>query len=89
MRCSGQTIRYADPVAKFIKLLLMAKVIDVVGEVFLRDGHVFAARRGPGKSMAGKWQFPGGKFEPGEKPESALARELREELKIEAGSDST
>lgn len=62
----------------------MTKVIDVVGAVFVREGHVFAARRGPGKAMAGMWEFPGGKIEPGETPEDALARELREELKIDA-----
>ena len=56
----------------------------MVGAVFIQDGTVFAAKRGPGKSMAGMWEFPGGKIEPGETPEEALARELREELKIEA-----
>ncbi|WCZ38633.1 (deoxy)nucleoside triphosphate pyrophosphohydrolase [Corynebacterium jeddahense] len=62
----------------------MLKQIDVVGAVFLRDGNVFAARRGPGKAMAGMWEFPGGKIEPGETPQEALERELREELRIEA-----
>ena len=62
----------------------MPKQIDVVGAVFLRDGTVFAARRGPGKAMAGMWEFPGGKIEPGETPPDALERELREELRIGA-----
>lgn len=62
----------------------MPKQIDVVGAVFLRDGTVFAARRGPGKAMAGMWEFPGGKIESCESPEHALARELREELLIDA-----
>lgn len=62
----------------------MLKQIDVVGAVFLRDGSVFAARRGPGKAMAGMWEFPGGKIEPGETPQEALERELREELRIDA-----
>lgn len=62
----------------------MPKEINVVGAVFTRDGTVFAAKRGPGKSMAGMWEFPGGKIEPGETPVDALARELREELRIEA-----
>lgn len=62
----------------------MAKDIDVVGAVLLREGRVFAARRGDGKPMAGMWEFPGGKIEQGEIPEEALARELREELKINA-----
>ncbi len=47
------------------------------------DGRVLLARRPPGKSMAGLWEFPGGKVEKGELPEAALIRELREELGIE------
>jgi 8-oxo-dGTP diphosphatase len=62
----------------------MAKWIEVTGAVFVRDGHVFAAKRGPGKNMAGKWEFPGGKIEPGESPEESLARELKEELHLDA-----
>ena len=61
----------------------MLKRIKVVGAVLVHDGRVFAAKRGPGKSMAGYWEFPGGKVEAGETPEDALARELREELKID------
>lgn len=61
----------------------MLKRIEVVGAVLVHDGRVFAAKRGPGKSMAGYWEFPGGKVEAGETPEDALARELREELQIE------
>ncbi|MFN3954228.1 MAG: 8-oxo-dGTP diphosphatase MutT [Pararhodobacter sp.] len=47
------------------------------------DGRVLLARRPEGKAMAGLWEFPGGKVEPGETPEAALIRELHEELGIE------
>ena len=50
------------------------------------DGRVLLAQRPEGKSMAGMWEFPGGKVEPGETPEAALIRELHEELGIETWS---
>jgi 8-oxo-dGTP diphosphatase len=46
------------------------------------DGRVLIAQRPEGKSMAGLWEFPGGKVDPGERPEDALIRELKEELGI-------
>ena len=46
------------------------------------DGRVLLAQRPPGKSMAGLWEFPGGKVESGERPEESLIRELKEELGI-------
>jgi 8-oxo-dGTP diphosphatase len=46
------------------------------------DGRVLLARRPPGRPLAGLWEFPGGKMEPGETPEAALVRELEEELGI-------
>ena len=47
-------------------------------------GRILLARRTEGRDLAGRWEFPGGKQEPGESPEDALVRELREELGIEA-----
>jgi len=57
-------------------------MVRVVAAVVLRDGLIMAARRGSGVRMAGKWEFPGGKVEPGEDDQTALARELMEELAI-------
>jgi 8-oxo-dGTP diphosphatase len=51
------------------------------------DGRVLVAQRPAGKAMAGLWEFPGGKIEPGEPPEQSLVRELREELGIVVNVD--
>lgn len=61
-----------------MKIVLVSAValIDV-------DGRVLLAQRPEGKSMAGLWEFPGGKVEPDETPEAALIRELQEELGID------
>ncbi|HEX3217623.1 MAG TPA: (deoxy)nucleoside triphosphate pyrophosphohydrolase, partial [Aestuariivirgaceae bacterium] len=48
-----------------------------------KDGRVLISQRPEGKAMAGLWEFPGGKVEPGERPETALIRELKEELGID------
>ena len=61
---------------KPIILVSAVALIDV-------DGRVLLAQRPEGKSMAGLWEFPGGKVEPGETPEAALIRELHEELGID------
>lgn len=58
----------------------MKKRFNVTGAVVVHDNKVLAARRGEGKSLAGYWEFPGGKIEAGESPHDALAREMREEL---------
>ena len=61
---------------KPILLVVAAALIDA-------DGRVLIAERPEGRSMAGLWEFPGGKVGPDESPEAALVRELREELSIE------
>ena len=63
------------------------KTILVVAVVLIdRDGRVLLSQRPSGKSMAGLWEFPGGKVENGEVPEEALIRELNEELGIDTWS---
>jgi 8-oxo-dGTP diphosphatase len=57
-------------------------VVRVVGAAIVRHGRCLVAQRGAQMSSAGKWEFPGGKVEPGERPEDALAREIAEELGI-------
>ena len=61
-----------------MKTVLVAAVALIDAE-----GRVLLAQRPEGKSMAGLWEFPGGKVEPGETPEVALVRELQEELGID------
>lgn len=58
----------------------MDQVIRVVGAIIMRNGAILCAQRGPAGSLAGLWEFPGGKLEEGEAPEEALEREIREEL---------
>ncbi|HVO00594.1 MAG TPA: (deoxy)nucleoside triphosphate pyrophosphohydrolase [Candidatus Cybelea sp.] len=67
----------SDPVAGLPILTVVAvALIDV-------DGRVLIAQRPEGRSMAGLWEFPGGKIHAGESPEAALIRELHEELGID------
>lgn len=61
----------------------VATMRSVVGAAVLRDGRVLAARRTTPAAAAGRWEFPGGKVEPGEQPEDALVREIAEELGCE------
>lgn len=62
-----------------IRLVVAAALVDV-------DGRVLLAQRPEGKDMAGLWEFPGGKVHDGELPESALIRELKEELDIDVSA---
>ena len=55
----------------------------VVGAAIVQGGRVLAARRSAPAALAGGWEFPGGKVEPGESPAAALARECREELGVQ------
>ncbi|HEX8167588.1 MAG TPA: (deoxy)nucleoside triphosphate pyrophosphohydrolase [Beijerinckiaceae bacterium] len=65
----------AEPAGTRLLLVAAVALIDA-------DGRVLIAQRPPGKAMAGLWEFPGGKVEPGERPEDTLIRELDEELGI-------
>lgn len=58
--------------------------VPVVAALIRRQGKVLVGQRPEGASLAKAWEFPGGKIELGESPEEALARELREELGVEA-----
>ena len=53
---------------------------EVVGVALLREGRVLAARRSGPPALAGLWEFPGGKVEPGEEPRATAVREISEEL---------
>ena len=60
----------------------MKTLLVVAAALVDSDGRVLIAQRPEGKQLAGQWEFPGGKVEPGETPEAALIRELEEELGI-------
>ncbi len=64
-----------------LRLVLVAACALVDG-----DGRVLIGQRPPGKALAGLWEFPGGKVEPGETPEGALIRELKEELGVDVNT---
>lgn len=59
----------------------------VAAAIIISHGKVLIAQRAQGLRLAGKWEFPGGKVEPGETPEECLKREIREELGIEIAVD--
>jgi 8-oxo-dGTP diphosphatase len=56
---------------------------DVVCALIIKAGRLLIVQHGPDSEHPGKWEFPGGKVHPGESPESALIREIREELEME------
>ena len=65
------------------------KIVSVVAAALIdAEGRVLVAQRPEGKSLAGLWEFPGGKIEPGETPEAALVRELAEELDIVVAAEA-
>ncbi|MFB7407910.1 (deoxy)nucleoside triphosphate pyrophosphohydrolase [Streptomyces sp. NPDC056202] len=71
------TERTTDPAAP------REPVVVVVAGALYDRGRLLAARRSAPVELAGRWELPGGKLEPGESPEAALVRELREELGVE------
>ncbi|WP_291199709.1 (deoxy)nucleoside triphosphate pyrophosphohydrolase [Hyphomonas sp.] len=63
-------------------------LLVVAAALFDAGGRILLAQRPEGKQLAGLWEFPGGKLEPGEAPEAALVRELEEELSITVNESS-
>lgn len=63
--------------------------LRVVAAVVWRDGRILFTQRPPGGPIGLQWEMPGGKIEPGESPEAALVRELKEELDVEASVHET
>jgi len=67
----------------------VSRVIHVVaGALYDAHGRVLIAQRPPGKPLAGRWEFPGGKLHAGEDPYAGLVRELREELAVDVRAAS-
>ncbi len=79
----GREMLPAPAVAEAVRGVLPG-VILVVAAVVVEDGRLLLARRREGDHLAGHWEFPGGKVDPGETPPAALVRELAEELGVRA-----
>jgi 8-oxo-dGTP diphosphatase len=80
--CTGEAITDDLPPSPYLKTVAVSAVLLIDA-----DNRILLAQRHKGKSMAGLWEFPGGKIEQGETPEYALIRELYEELGIMTGVD--
>lgn len=80
--CSGGVIGDDLPPLPYLNIITVAAVVLIDS-----DNNILLAQRPQGKSMAGLWEFPGGKIDQGETPEYALIRELHEELGIMTGVD--
>ena len=61
---------------------MLQNMKDVTAAIILKENKVLIAQRAPNEKMAGKWEFPGGKIEPGETPRQCLSREIKEELEV-------
>lgn len=62
----------------------MKSIVYVTAAIIVDKGRILITQRHPNDRLAGQWEFPGGKIEPGETPEQCLKRELREELAMDA-----
>ena len=56
---------------------------EVTAAIILKDNKILIAQRAPGDKLAGKWELPGGKLEPGETPQECLKREIQEEFDVD------
>ena len=72
-----------DRVVSWVAMGARNGIIDVVGAAIVNDGRILCAQRGEGRTLAGYWEFPGGKIEPHETARQALRREIGEELRCE------